>query len=78
MQLGSSGGVGGGGVPPPLPGKVKDHPRLPAHPFGQPQWYGPASLQQNTCCVMRGHESERTERVKEEAQKQKVQSLRGN
>lgn len=74
-QLG--GGGGGGGVPLLLPGTVRDHPRVPAHPFRQLQWYGPASLQQSTCWVMRGHESERTERVTEEAQSQKVQSLRG-
>lgn len=63
---GGGGGGGSGGVPPPLPGTVADHPRVPAHPFGQLQWYGPASQQQSTCW---GHESERIGRVREEAQR---------
>lgn len=62
---------------PPLPGTVTDHPGVPAHPFRQLRWYGHASLQWSTFWVMRGHESERTGRARQEAQRQKAQSLRG-
>lgn len=37
-------GGGGCGVPPPLPGTVKDHPRTPAHPFRQHSGTAPPLL----------------------------------